>query len=127
MPAEVTAEAFVQQALICLRANGRADQRPPARNVLAVATHHMRGNVGEVRLAACQQVRPRLADQVLDARGDEKGERVVEGQTHPPGVQLPEFALPKVRVFEAGARECRNPYGGHDGDYDARRDQADGD
>ncbi|KAL2275899.1 hypothetical protein FJTKL_01453 [Diaporthe vaccinii] len=58
------------------------------------AAHDVLRVVIDVRVAARQQVRARLAEEVLHAVGDEPGRSQGEGEPQPADVELPQLALP---------------------------------
>ena len=97
MPAEKAAKPIIKRAPIRLRADTRADKRPPSTDIQPVATEHVRRYIRQIRLAPREQIGPRLAEHVLDALGQEQGEHEAEAQAHEAGVAFPELGFPEVR------------------------------
>lgn len=122
MAAGVAAEAVLEQGLRVLvvvhaAADGGADEAivaavagggdvEAADDVLVV--------VGDVGVAAREEVRARLAEEVLHAVGDEPGGGDGEGEPEPADVELPQLAAPD----EAGGRAAGHGAARHEDEAD---------
>lgn len=92
-------EPVFQKIVVGRLADGRGDEHP----VLIEGLPNNRIdseflNAAEVRLAARQQIRSRLSEEVLHALGDHEGSGQGECETHPARVPLPEFPPPDERL-----------------------------
>lgn len=123
----VAAEAVVEEGGVGVLADGSAHELAVVGAVGAVAAvvgqgeeaDDVGGPVDEVGLAPRQQVRARLAEQVLHALGDDPGADERERQAQPPHVQLPQLALPYHRLGRAGGDgRTRHEHERHDEDDD---------
>ena len=73
MSAGKASEAVRQHQVVFLLADRSVDQSPSNADVLSVASDHMRSNIRQVRLTESDEMRPRLAKDVLEALSDEEG------------------------------------------------------
>ena len=85
-------EGVVDQVRVWVLADAGVDEGPPRIKVLAVATNDVLLDVCEVGLAASDAAGSRLAEEVLHALGDEKGNDKRESESSPAFLPLPELA-----------------------------------
>lgn len=76
-------EPVVKKRAVGLPADGGRDQGPAVGDVLSVSADDVLRNVGQIRVAARDHVRARLAEEVLHAVRDEPCGRNAEAQTQP--------------------------------------------
>ena len=85
MPAREAAKPVVEVALVRLLADGRADQLPQWREPHAVAAEPVRRYRVHVGVAAAEQIRARLAEELLHALGQHESRREGHAEAHPAG------------------------------------------
>lgn len=89
MSARKAAEPLVEHVSVWLCADARVDENPALIEGLAESADHMGGDVGEIRLAACEKVRAGLSKEVLHARGEHESKCEAETESHPADVPFP--------------------------------------
>jgi hypothetical protein len=120
---------FTASAAIWIGADVRSDHDPiGADNVLDDRVDKILINVGEVGLAAGEQIGSRLPEHELHALGDHEGYGERESEAHPANVPLPEFPPPDQRLGGSSASSgARHKNHAHDEDDGGGRNQGDED
>ena len=96
-------EAVLELVCVVGGADCRSDEDPVGVQGMADdAANGMVLDVVEVGLASRQQIRARLAKEVLHALGDHKGGGQRESEPHPARVPFPQLAPPDARPGRAG-------------------------
>ena len=106
-------ESVIDEVRIRVTANIGRHQDPAVIQALAVATHSIALELGQIRLTARNTARPGFAEEQFHALRDEEGEGEGERKPGPALVPFPEFALD-----EGGALEVAGCFGAGDEEGD---------
>jgi len=117
----VAPEAIVEYVSVRVFADTRAHELPCSRGRFQVlqSANDVIGEVVEVGLASIEEIRSRLAEQVLHAVRDEPGRNDGQGEAQQTGMQLPQLALPDHRLWRPnGHGRAGHKDEANDGDED---------
>lgn len=96
-------EAVVQDFGVGVATDGGADEGPAVADVLAVATDDVSGDVGEIWVAASQEIRAWFAEHVLRGLRDEECRRHGQCKACPALFEFPEFTPDNLGAIEGAA------------------------